>query len=150
MATPYSTLDDADAWFSERRIAEWEEAPSEDRKAVLLRASEWLDRYFVFAGTPENPEQTRAWPRKNLTLSDGRSPVGIPEAVLEAVYLIALALLDSDEAAETAIGIGARISEQKLGGVTVSFNDSTEQQTRIQKLLAPYLLQHRERSVRRG
>jgi len=151
MTKAYASLAMADAWFLERAISAWQEAETEARKAALLRASEWIDNMFVFAGRPEDFTQPRAFPRINLFLPDGRAVEGVPEAVLEAVYTLALALLEDDEAGEAALGIGQRLQHQKAGGIELRFETGSRPWlTRIERLLHPFRRQPHDHQLRRG
>jgi len=151
MTNAYASLSIADAWFMERAISVWFEADEEVREAALLRASEWIDTMFVFAGRPEDTTQQRAFPRIDLFLQDGRAVIGVPEAVLEAVYTLALAFLEDDETAEAALGISPRLQHQKAGGIELRFvtGDQTKL-TRVERLLHPFRRRSHDHLLRRG
>ncbi|XDZ66198.1 DnaT-like ssDNA-binding protein [Alphaproteobacteria bacterium LSUCC0684] len=151
MTNAYASLSMADSWFMERAILTWLEADEEVREAALLRASEWIDTMFVFAGRPEDTTQPRAFPRIDLFLPDGRAVTGVPDAVLEAVYTLALALLEDDETAEAALGISPQLQHQKAGGIELRFatGDHTKL-TRIERLIHPFRRQPHDHLLRRG
>lgn len=139
MSKTYTSLAEADQWFAERQHSGWQDHPSENRTAVLLRASEWIDRRFRFDGYPEDPGQQRAWPRMNAFYDDGRAATGIPAAIKEAVYLLADALLEDDQAGEIALGTGQQVISQKAAGMEIRYDHGQAGQTQIQLLLAPLL-----------
>jgi len=151
MTKAYSTLTEADDWFRDRAISVWRDKEKAARQAALLRASDWIDNMFVFAGRPEDTTQLRAFPRADLYLPDGRAVTGVPEAVLEAVYTLALALLEDDEVAETALGINPRLQHQKAGGIELRYAaDGQARLTRIERLLQPFRRQPHDHLLRRG
>ena len=87
----------------------------------------------------------------NAFYRDGRAIEGIPDPVIEAVFILAEALIEDDQAAEAALGLGARISGQKAAGVEIRYDTTAASETQIQRLLAP-LLERRKtnQTIRRG
>lgn len=146
----YASLAEANRWFEARRIESWTQYDEAGRTAALLRASEWIDRYFAFIGQPLDPSQIRAWPRVNASLPDGRAITGIPDAVLEAVYILAQAMLDDDETALAALGLGPQISQQKAGGVEIRYAKAGKNSSRIERMLAPLVMPTHDRLIRRS
>lgn len=139
MPKAYATTAEADQWFNERHLTHWGQYSKTLRKAVLLRASEWIDNGFTFVGQPETPGQDRAWPRMNAFLDNGFAIAGVPDAVIEAVYILAEALLEDEQSAEETLGLGPRVLGQKVAGVEIRYDHDGSDETRIQRLLAPYL-----------
>ena len=139
MPNAYVSSADADQWFAQRQLNHWHEQPADLRTASLLRASEWIDRSFTFVGQPETPDQERAWPRMNAFLTNGQAINGIPAAVIDAVYILAEALIEDDQAGESALGLGQHIIGHKAAGVEIRYEAGQDNQTRIQRLLSPLL-----------
>ncbi|WRH62042.1 MAG: DnaT-like ssDNA-binding protein [Fuscovulum sp.] len=89
----YGTLAAADAYHAQRGNAAWAAASSTDREAALLRASDWLDGYYIhrWPGSPAaGGDQTRAWPRVEAIDRYGNTLTGIPARVERAAYEAAL------------------------------------------------------------
>jgi len=135
----YATLADAERWFAARHHPEWAVASVAARSGALIRAAEWLDHHFRFRGTRLRPDQPRAWPRSGLA-AGSRNPVsGLPLAVEQAYFVLALALLEGDAAAEQLLGVRGAILEERIGNVAVQYDRAGQRQSRLLALLRPWL-----------
>ena len=151
MAKAYARITTANAWFAERQLNHWHEHDLNIRLAALLRASEWIDRSFAFIGQPESSMQERAWPRMNAILADGTAITDVPDAVIEATYILAEALLEDNQAGEVALGLGPRVLGERAAGIEIRYDRSVAGETRIQRLLKPLLArQSPQQPIRRG
>lgn len=138
--TSYSDLATADEWFRLRHHKDWAATDAVTRAGALVRATEWLDGQFRFGGKPMQPDQIRAWPRDGF--ADAVTSTGLPAPVQQAYFLLALALLDGDDAGEAALGLGGRVVSERVGAVSVRYG-AAHDGTRIDALLAPYLVSAR-------
>jgi hypothetical protein len=149
--TSYISIQDAIVWFRQRDDDSWPDLSPEAQAAYLLKASEWIDRYFTFRGRKQDHLQQRSWPRDDAYRDDGSALTGLPRELLDAVLMLAPIFAESDEAAEASLGIGRRIKQQKIGGVEVVFDKASGRElTRIQRLLMPLLIPRHQQSVRRS
>lgn len=147
----YIDADAALVWCERRGIKRFAEIEADNRSKLLLRASEWIDRHFRFAGMPLTPGQRRAWPRRDVIGADGAEITGTPDEIVEAVIELATLFHEDNEAAEHALGIGPAVSRQKAGGIEISFDPAASgSATRLQRLLMPYLRKTRDIRVERG
>ncbi|MCE2518033.1 MAG: hypothetical protein J4F41_09470 [Alphaproteobacteria bacterium] len=149
--TSYVPQAEANTWFQERDHADWAELPEKSRAAYLLKASEWIDRYFQFRGRKQDALQVRSWPRIDAYADDGTALTGIPPELREAVLVLAPVFAEGDEAAEAMLGLGRRIKQQKIGGVEVVFDaPSAGEVSRMSRLLQPLLVARHHHRIRRG
>ncbi len=149
MTATYITEEAADQWATAREISQWSEIEESTKTAYLLRAAEWIDRYYRFKGHPEDAAQIRAWPRHDA-FNDGIAITGIPQAVKDASMIIAIAFIDGEDAAEKAIGLGSKIKQQKAGGIEVQYDVGAYQPSHIDLVLAPITQSKHVKQLRRG
>lgn len=151
MAKAYLTNAAAAQWCRLRGHNIWSDLSARDADALLLRASEWIDQHFVFRGRPEDAFQDRAWPRIDAYHNDGHAFTGMPKEVIEAVMTLALAMIDGDDHAETLLGIGRRINQQKAGGIEIRYErQSSQPSSRVMRLLEPLTVSRQSRPLQRG
>ena len=149
MTATYITQKAADEWAKAREISEWSDIETSTKNAYLLRAAEWIDRYYRFKGRRENTSQIRAWPRYDA-FNDGEAITGIPQAVKDASMILAIALIDGEEAAEKILGLGSKIKQQKAAGIEVQYDLGTYQPSHIDLVLAPITQSKHVKQLRRG
>lgn len=134
----YATLADADGWFAARGQTGWCDAGTAARSAALIRAADWLDGQFRFRGARLDVQQARSWPRTGIG-SAALSSTGLPGPVQTAYFELALALLDSEAAAERLIGLQGAVRRERVGGLAIEYEASGGSGGRLKALLAPYL-----------
>jgi len=134
----YADLASADGWFAARGRTGWSAAAAAARHAALIRAADWLDGQFSFRGQPADAAQPRAWPRVGVgggaVLADG-----LPLAVRQAYFELALALLEGDAAAARLVGLQGEVKRERIGGIAVEYEAAGRSGGQIKALLAPYL-----------
>lgn len=151
MAKAYLSRDAAAEWCEQRGQTAWLDLLEGEDEALLLRASEWIDQHVDFRGRPEDASQDRAWPRIDAYHDHGHAFLGIPKEVIEAVMSLALAMIDGDDHAETLLGLGRRINQQKAGGVEIRYEaQSSQHLTRVMRLLEPLTQPRQSRPLQRG
>jgi len=143
----YGTIALADAFFLERLSTEvWDNAVVADRTAALVTATKAIER-LNFAGEVETLGQEFQFPRTDDT--------EVPQDILDATYLCALALLD---------GVDLELEQEMVGvnsdaysGVRTTY-DSHSRQDHIKAgipsyeawmILLPYLRDPLEVTLRR-
>ncbi len=149
MTATYITEAAADEWATAREITQWSEIETTTKSAYLLRAAEWIDRYYRFKGRPESTTQIRAWPRYDA-FNDGAAITGIPQVVKDASMIIAIAFIDGEEAAEKTLGLGSKVKQQKAGGIEVQYDVGAYQPSHIDRMLAPVIEPKHLKQLRRG
>jgi len=135
----YATIAQADQWFAMRHRAAWVEANVATRSGALIRAAEWLDGYFRFRGERVSADQMRAWPRKGITGLSSSQINGLPAPVEQAYFELALALIESEAAAEQLLGIRGGVRRERIGSVAVEYDPAQVGRSRLLALLRPYL-----------
>lgn len=60
----YASVLEADAYHTAYGHTDWSAASTEKREAALRRATQYLDARYHFKGTPDQPQQPLAWPRR--------------------------------------------------------------------------------------
>lgn len=141
MTQPYLSLLQADSYFAARSVGSWAEAEAAERSAALLRASDWLDQLFLWAGQPASPDQARAFPRLGLAAAGPDSEqASTPQPVLDAVCDLALALLEGEREAEQLLGIGPQVRREQVGAIQISYDAAARRGAgRLTRQLARYL-----------
>lgn len=95
----YGTVDEARRYFVGRRLfsSAWTTATRETQTIALKQASAALDAEFTWSGTAAVSEtQGMAWPFTDATDKYGRTVTGLPKAVKEATFELAMFLLAQD------------------------------------------------------
>jgi len=80
----------ADAYFSDRGNTVWSSATTAAKEAAIVRASDFLDRNFIFIGCRFSSEQALEWPREHAYDSLGSEITGVPTGVQKACAEYAL------------------------------------------------------------
>lgn len=90
----YSSVADAETYFSSRLFATaWTTASSDSKQQALNVASSMLNR-FAWKGIIVDPNQVNSWPRSDLIMEFFPiDPLVVPKSIIEAQYEIAIALL---------------------------------------------------------
>ncbi len=150
-----SYLDAAAArdWCAQRGISRFDAIEAPLQPKLLLQASEWIDRQFVFAGKKLAPNQLRAWPREAVFDNEGDAITGIPELVIAAVVELTILLAEDVDAAEQALGLLPGVSQQKAGGIEIRYDRNQGgigNSGKIALMLAPLLRKNRDMRVVRG
>ena len=88
MSAFYGTTAGADAYHSERGNAGWDGTEGV-KTAALVRASQYLDTHYTFAGEAATAGQVREWPRSGViyrgeTLASDTIPAAVEMAAYEA------------------------------------------------------------------
>lgn len=65
-------------------------------QGAIIRATDYVDKRYVFMGERRNRDQTTEWPRRDTYDRSGYLIEGIPRAVLQAVAELALRALTAD------------------------------------------------------
>lgn len=118
----YSTITEADAFWSDRNDSTWAAASEEEKTAALIRATEWIDTGFSWPGTVKETDQVLSWPRVKAYDDEGRLREGIPSELKNATAWIAREALEAE--LDPAQQRGGDISSVKAGSVEVEWNSS--------------------------
>lgn len=133
----YGSEELASEYFATRlRTTVWDSASSEDRVKALSEATRSIDR-LAFKGAKTDPEQVLQFPRNCKET--------IPDAILQATYELALALLDEIDPDIEVRRLG--VTSESYGGVRTTYDRSSIDQGTLAgipsptawQLLTPYL-----------
>lgn len=114
-ANSYLSVDQADAYHLARDNRRWNAAGPDDKQAALIRATQYLDVAYLFAGTPTSITQALAWPRGGALV--------VPPLVLAAAAELALRALDGPLLPDTTgtATTGGQIVQETVGPITVKY-----------------------------
>lgn len=138
----YGSLADADAYHDARGRADvWSSRSVDDRLAALIRAADYVDAVYEsrFAGQRTDPEQDRAWPRRDAGVLYGApiSPDAVPRPVEIAAYEVALREIMSPGSLLVAASIGAAIQSESIdGAVSVTYRAARSVDDYVVRVLA--------------
>ena len=151
MLALYVDKSQATAWCTQRGHQEWNELQDGQKEASLIKAAEWIDRLYRFRGSPDNPAQIRAWPRRDALRDDGTLIAGIPPEVKDATLMLAVGFAQSEEAAEELLGTASRIKQEKAGSIEVQYETLPYRyRSKISRILNPVLAPPMQGQLRRG
>lgn len=142
-ANSYSSRADAQTYFDDRLGSDaWEDATDNEKDQSLVTATRMIDR-VPFEGEKTSDSQPLEWPRTGATDKDGNELPDdeLPEVLLEAVYELALALLEQPTLASS-VSTGSNIKRLKAGSAEIEYFKATTGTTFplvVQKLLLPLM-----------
>lgn len=84
-ANSYITLEEADKYQFSRNHSEWMNLDEEQKKAALIRGTQYVDNLFTWKGRRKYEAQELGFPRVKLLDLDGFEVRGIPKKVKDAV-----------------------------------------------------------------
>jgi hypothetical protein len=127
MADTYGTLAEADTYFADRGQGAWDEKPSDERAAALVRATSYIDARYAgrWKGRKAASDQDRAWPRTGVTDGDGYDvpESDIPAVLKHATFEAAYADLKVPGALYGTSANVQRIVRRKVGAIETQFAD---------------------------
>lgn len=89
-ANSYVTLDEANKYQTERNRTEWLDLSDNEKKASLIKATQYVDNLYNWKGRRKFESQVLSFPRVMIKDDDGFDVVGIPNnlkiAVMEASF----------------------------------------------------------------
>lgn len=149
-AQSYISVSYADSYHRTRGNAAWAALDSSTKTALVIKATEWLDAEYYFAGEPSYPTVPQAlqWPRsfiydENLSLLPGDE---LPVALQRATAELALAMSgNSDGGAAPALVEGNVFRRRERVGVVESETEGNTDASvrfypRVYNLLAPFII----------
>lgn len=86
-ANSYADIDFADTFHADRGNASWAEASQVKREQALIRATDYIDRNYIFSGVALSKDQALQAPRLE----------GSMKPVVRATAMLALIILDDGE-----------------------------------------------------
>lgn len=127
-ANTYVLLADAQTFFDARlHSSAWDDAADDDtRNRALVTAARLLDQ-FDYVGTQADPDtpQALAWPREGYDLTGAElDSDAIPQAVVDAQCVVALALLASGTTDPLAVATLSGLKSVQSGDDRVEFRDT--------------------------
>lgn len=87
----YGSVAGADSHFDDRGDARWAAATSDEKRAALIRATDYIDANYVFKSVRLTATQALENPRYVIF----EELAGIPPALVKATYELALIALDT-------------------------------------------------------
>jgi len=142
-AVSYVSEAEADDYHTTRGTAAWTSATPEARAAALVRATDYADAAYAYAGKRATSAQALEWPR-----SGGGVPPGVPRPLRHAVCELAVRALASSLAPD---GAPAMI-EETIGPITTRYSDrpAGRPYPHVDRLVRPLLAQAGGVAVVRG
>ena len=128
-ANSYVTLEEADAYFTDRMHASTWEALSDPVKSnLLISSSQMLDWYIKWKGSKSTSTQFMGWPRTNATRPDGTEIEDdvLPPEVKTAVYEQSIANIEADRMEDDPL---AGIGQLKAGSLMIKAGAEKPNQT---------------------
>lgn len=133
-ANAYASIEEANAYFDTRpRSDAWDNLDDDAKTVLLVHAARILDSGMTWDGEPLVSTQALAFPR---VIAD--SSVGVPATIKIANFELAIALNDTDIAADSAM---AGISSIEVGPIKVTADQVRAKPTIpkfVADLVAPY------------
>ena len=83
-ANAYIQIAFADSYFADRGNIVWGNLTSVQKEQAIIKATDYIDNRFVYAGKLLNSNQTTSFPRGDLIDRSGYKVVGIPLKVKKA------------------------------------------------------------------
>lgn len=120
----YGTVEEADAYFTDRLIADWPGEDSEEiKQAALIKATDYIEGRFgsLFIGIKASSSQSLSWPRIYAGNFDEDE---IPIKLKKANFEYALRALSGDLAPDpefTESGLSVIKTKQKVGPIENEF-----------------------------
>jgi len=95
-ANSYSSVADADSYFSLRGVTTWT-GTDEVKQQALVKATSYIDATYTWKGSVKDLTQSLGWPRKNVRDIEGRDLAdSVPPKLKEALYELAVKSLSAD------------------------------------------------------
>ncbi len=88
----YDDVTNVRAFFSERGNADWDDVEDGQASALIIKATDWVDRNFSFIGDKATGEQRLKWPRRfaevdGFTIAEDIIPWQLKEATAQIAEL---------------------------------------------------------------
>lgn len=93
----YATISDCDKYYSQMPNSRWFALSEEKKQWALIKATEYIDSQFDWAGAKEQDEQNLQFPRIGVYYPSGKAVEGIPSCVKQATILLAIEVFNADE-----------------------------------------------------
>lgn len=122
-AQSFISVADANTYASNRGHSGWAGAADADKEKALIKATDFLCRYYIWVGTKKTQAQALQWPRSGAEDWDGYSIAEnvVPKAVKDACVELATRALTKDLLPDLARG--GKVSSVTAGSVSVRFTD---------------------------
>lgn len=95
-ANSYVSLANTDIYFTERNNQVWLAAEGVDKDSALIRATDYVDIMYEFAGVRASAEQALEWPRNNAYDVYGTHLTGVPRVLERVVMELAVRALQQE------------------------------------------------------
>ncbi len=122
----YSSVADADTYWSNRNNSDWSAASTAEKEAALREATLYIDGAFNFIGT-QITTNTLAWPRYDVFIESGNfagvsyNSTTIPPQIKNATIELALEALTARLA--PTLARGGAVKREKVDVVEVEYMD---------------------------
>jgi hypothetical protein len=140
-AESYSTVAQADAYFTARGTGLWFELTEEEKEQALRRATDFMVQRYRngWKGQRLNPLQALDWPRKCVVIEDYTLPVNhMPREVIRGCAELAL----KAAAGPLATDATQKILQETVGPITMRYDPNSTniiRYTAVDMLLSPFL-----------
>ena len=121
----YSSVENADTYFSDRGNADWAAAEEEAKQQALIKATDYIDGKYGrrWIGERGSSEQALEWPRIGALDAVGEEIEGIPVKLERAVSEAALLILNGTDLFES-LDRGGKVKRETVGPITTEYADS--------------------------
>ena len=138
-AQSYCSVAFADAYFATRNVTAWALLTQSVKESSLVKATDYLDATYTWAGSKASSGQSLSWPRLNVVLdgfdvASNTIPVRLQNACAELAYRASAAPLTEDQ--------GQRIVKEKVDVLETTYaehSDPTTRYTIVGRMLAQLL-----------
>lgn len=113
-AVSYVAPAEADEYHAARGTAAWAAATAEAKAAALVRATDYADAAYAYAGKRATSTQALEWPRVG-----GGAPGGVPRALRHAVCELAVRALAGGLTPDGA----PAVVEETIGPITTRYSE---------------------------
>jgi len=143
-ANAYISVAYADAYHLDRFNEGWA-GTTEKKESAILRATEYIDRVYLFQGSPINGDQALLFPRVGIVTDDYVSIESdvVPDFLQRAAAEAAVGILCSGDPTESVQTSAPRTRRERVGVIEAEFLfDSPEGSItfpRVAEILAPYI-----------
>jgi hypothetical protein len=117
----YVSIEDADAYWTERGDTVWSAASEAAKEVAIILATQYMDACYKWVGRIEDEEQLLGWPRLYAYDGEGRTLEDTPQKVADACCELAKIALNGPLVPS---GSAERIKREKIGNIEVEYADS--------------------------
>lgn len=142
----YDSLANIDSYWSDRNNSTWLDLSDTNKESFIRKATDWVDRNFIFIGQKKTEAQRLMWPRnyavdtEGFTIGDTDAPWQVKEATAIVADLYSQGVYDL----EGIVTSSNSIVREKVDVIEVEYDASIKRQgsdvvSHVHQLLRPLL-----------